>query len=131
MGFVLDGDVLYKKRKDKVLLKCVDSVEAKRILEEVHERVCCMHANGHMMARQIMRTGYYWLTLERDCIEYARKCHKCQIYAYKIHIPPTKLHVLAPPWPFSMWFMDVIGSITSKASNGHRFIFLVIDYFTK
>ena len=33
--------------------------------------------------------------------------------------------------PFSIWDMDVIGSITPKASNGHRFIFVVIDYFTK
>ena len=30
-----------------------------------------------------------------------------------------------------MWGMDVIGPITPKASNGHRFIFMVIDYFTK
>ena len=30
-----------------------------------------------------------------------------------------------------MWGMDVIGPITLKASNGHRFIFVVIDYFTK
>ena len=35
------------------------------------------------------------------------------------------------PWPFSMWGSDVIGPITPKASNGHRFIFVVIDYFTK
>ena len=27
--------------------------------------------------------------------------------------------------------MDVIEPITPKASNGHRFIFMVIDYFTK
>ena len=27
--------------------------------------------------------------------------------------------------------MDVIGPITSKASNGHRLIFVVINYFTK
>ncbi|KAL1135395.1 hypothetical protein V6Z11_A12G170900 [Gossypium hirsutum] len=27
--------------------------------------------------------------------------------------------------------MDVIGPISPKASNGHRFIFMVIDYFTK
>ena len=27
--------------------------------------------------------------------------------------------------------MDVIGPITPKASNDHRFIFVVIDYFTK
>ena len=35
------------------------------------------------------------------------------------------------PWPFSMWCMDVIESITLKASKGHRFIFVVIGYFTK
>ena len=38
---------------------------------------------------------------------------------------------MVSPWPFSMWGMDVIGPITPKASNGHRFIFVVIDYFTK
>ena len=30
-----------------------------------------------------------------------------------------------------MWGMDVIGPITPKALNGHHFIFVVIDYFTK
>ena len=60
-----------------------------------------------------------------------RSCHKCQIYADKIHVPLSPLHVMVSPWPFSMRGMDVIGPITSKASNGHRFIFVVIDYFTK
>ena len=30
-----------------------------------------------------------------------------------------------------MWGMDVIGPIIPKVSNNHRFIFVVIDYFTK
>ncbi|KAG8498572.1 hypothetical protein CXB51_004858 [Gossypium anomalum] len=75
--YVLDGDVLYKRRKDQVLLRCVDAVEAKLILEEVHEGVCGTHTNGFTMARQIMRFGYYWATMEGDCINYAKKCHKC------------------------------------------------------
>ncbi|KAA3481725.1 RNA-directed DNA polymerase (Reverse transcriptase), Ribonuclease H [Gossypium australe] len=29
-----------------------------------------------------------------------------------------------------MWGMDVIGLISLKAANGHRFIFAIIDYFT-
>ena len=78
-----------------------------------------------------MRAEYYWMTLENDCIKYVRKCHKCQIYADKIHVLPTSLNVMVSSWPFSMWGMDVIGPITPKASNGHRFIFMVIDYFTK
>ena len=30
-----------------------------------------------------------------------------------------------------MWGMDVIGPITPKSSNDHRFILVVIDYFMK
>ncbi|XP_040934480.1 uncharacterized protein [Gossypium hirsutum] len=42
-NYVLDGEILYKRRKDQVLLRCVDAVEAKKILEEVHKGVCrCM-----------------------------------------------------------------------------------------
>ncbi|KAG8474675.1 hypothetical protein CXB51_031129 [Gossypium anomalum] len=130
-GFVLDGDILYKKGNDQMLLRCVDDVKARKILEEVHEGICGTHANGFNMARKIMRLGYYLLTMESDCINFARKCHKCQIYGDKIHVAPSPLHVMTSPWPFSMWGMDVIGPISPKASNGHRFIFVVIDYFTK
>ena len=71
MGFLLDGEVLYKKGKDQVLLKCIDSSKANRIVEEIHERICGTHANGHKMARQVMRASYYWLTLESDYIKHA------------------------------------------------------------
>ena len=112
-------------------MRCVDASETKKIVHEIHEGVCGTHASGHVMARQIMRARYYWMTLENDCINYVQKCHKCQIYADKIHVSPTSLNVMVSPWPFSIWGMNVIGPITSKASNGHRFIFVVIDYFTK
>ena len=59
MGFLLDGEVLYKKGKDQVLLRCVSSSEVNKIVEEIHEGVYETHANGHKMARQVMRTGYY------------------------------------------------------------------------
>ncbi|XP_012453510.1 uncharacterized protein LOC105775545 [Gossypium raimondii] len=37
IDYVLDGEILYKRGKNQVLLRCVDAVEAKRILEKVHE----------------------------------------------------------------------------------------------
>ncbi|XP_022760883.1 uncharacterized protein LOC111307120 [Durio zibethinus] len=61
---------------------------------------------------------------------YDRVCG-AHIYVDKIHAPPTAFHVLALPWLFSMWGMDIIGPITPKALNGHRFIFVMIDYFMK
>ena len=131
MGFFLDGEVLYKKGKGQILLRCVDINEAKKIVHEIHEGVCGTYTSGHVMARKIMKVEYYWMMLEGDCINYVRKYRKCQIYADKIHVPPSSLHVIVSPWPFSLRGMDVIRHITPKASNGHRFIFVVIDYFTK
>ena len=78
----------------------MDALETRHIIVEVHEGICRIHANGHKMSRQIMRAEYYWLTLEKDFIQFARKCHKCQIYADKIHVPPNELHVMTIPWPF-------------------------------
>ncbi|KAA3471415.1 RNA-directed DNA polymerase [Gossypium australe] len=114
-----------------MLLRCVDAVEAKKILEKVHEGVCGTHSNGFTMARQIMRFGYYWSTMEGDYVSYVKRCHKCQIYGDKIHVHPSPLHVMTSQWPFSMWGMDVIGPISLKASNRYRFIFVIINYFTK
>ncbi|XP_027122279.1 uncharacterized protein [Coffea arabica] len=48
-----------------------------------------------------------------------------------IRAPPTELHSMTAPWPCSIWRIDVIGTIDPPASNGHRFILMVIEYFTK
>ncbi|XP_022714569.1 uncharacterized protein LOC111274212 [Durio zibethinus] len=44
-------DIFYKRNRDQVLLKCVNTTEVKRIIEEVHDEVCEAYANGHMMTR--------------------------------------------------------------------------------
>uniref|UniRef100_A0A2N9H661 Integrase catalytic domain-containing protein n=1 Tax=Fagus sylvatica TaxID=28930 RepID=A0A2N9H661_FAGSY len=64
-------------------------------------------------------------------ILHVQTCHKCQMYQNSKNAPPQYLHTMASPWPFSAWGMDVIGAITPKASNGHEFILVAIDYFTK
>ena len=129
--FYLDGEVLYKRSSDGTLLRCLDGVEARNALREVYEGICSTHASGHMMARKIQRAGYFWMTLEKDCVDYVRKCHKCQIYGDKMNAPPTPLFNLLSPWPFAMWGIDEIGPINPKTGNGHRFILMAINYFTK
>ena len=130
-GFFVSGTILYKRNHDMTLLRCVDAKEANFMIEEIHEGSFGTHANGHAMARKILRAGYYWLTMESDCCAHVRKCHKCQAYADNVNVPPHPLNVMSAPWPFSMWGIDVIGAIEPKASNGHRFILVAIDYFTK
>ncbi|XP_039169970.1 uncharacterized protein LOC120294106 [Eucalyptus grandis] len=93
--FFVSGKNLYKRSYDSVLLRCVDEAEATQIMQEVHEGVCGPHMNGHMLAKKIMRLGYYWLALESDCIQHVRSCHRCQIHGDKINVPPTELHQLS------------------------------------
>lgn len=79
--FFLRNKVIYKRNYDMVLLRCGDRHEADLLIKEIHERSFGTYANKHAMSREILRFGYYWLTMESDCFNYARKCHKCQIYA--------------------------------------------------
>jgi len=130
-NFLLSGDVLYKRNRNMVLLKCFDAKEAELILREVHEGTFGTHMNDHSMARKILRAGYFWLTMENDCCIHVRKWHKSQVYVDKVNVAPTSLNVLTAPWPFSMWGIDIIGAIEPKASNIHRFILVAINYFTK
>ena len=46
-------------------------------------------------------------------------------------MPPMPLHTMTSPWPFSTWGIDIIGKIHPTASNGHEFILVAINYFTK
>ncbi|XP_049401665.1 uncharacterized protein LOC125865512 [Solanum stenotomum] len=130
-GFFFSGEILYKRTPDLNLLRCVDVEEAEKIMNEIHTGVCGQHMNGYVLAKKILRAGYYWLTMERDCFRFVKKCHQCQIHGDLIHSSPSELHPMAAPWPFVAWGMDVIEPIEPKASNGHRFILVAIDYFTK
>ena len=46
-------------------------------------------------------------------------------------MPPMPLHTMTSPWLFSTWGIDIIGKIHPTTSNGHEFILVAIDYFTK
>ncbi|XP_027177879.1 uncharacterized protein K02A2.6-like [Coffea eugenioides] len=100
-------------------------------MKEVHSGICGSHMNGHLLAKKIMRTGYFWLTMEHDCVDFVRKYVKCQVLGNVIHAPPTELHSMTVPWPCSIWGIDVIETIDPPASNGHRFILVAIEYFIK
>ena len=68
--FVISGSTLYKRSFDTTLLRCVDEKEAEQLMKEVHDGVCGPHMNGYRLARKIMRMGYFWMTMETDCIKF-------------------------------------------------------------
>lgn len=74
--FFLNGDVLYKRNYNTVLLRCMDRHATDMFIKEVQEGSFITHANEYTMAKKILKVGYYWLTMESDYFGYVKKFHK-------------------------------------------------------
>ena len=63
-----DG-VLYKRILNGAQLRCLKKDEADEVMREIHARVYGSHMNGIILAKKIVRQGYYWMSMEKDCIQ--------------------------------------------------------------
>ncbi|XP_058192102.1 uncharacterized protein LOC131309494 [Rhododendron vialii] len=129
--YIICGGILYWRSYCGMHKLCIHGAEARRVMKEIHEGVCGPRMKSMMLAKKILRQGYFWSTMETKYVEYVWRCHKCQIHANLTHVPPSKLHQMTSPWPFLVWGIDVIRRIVLAASNGHKFILVAVDYFTK
>ena len=112
-------------------LRCLKKGKVEEVMREIHVRVCGSHMNGIILAKKIVLQGYYWLSMEKDCIQTLKHCHQCQIHRNLNHLPPTVLNSLLSPWPIAAWRIDIIGEIRPNALNGHKYIVVAIDYFSR
>lgn len=110
-----------------MLVRCFDVKESDEIMLEVRDGVLGLHKSGYTLARKILRMGYYWSAMKNDCFKSIRKCQLWQLYVNKIHQLLVPLHNLTSSWSFSIWDIDTIRMIYSKASNAHRFILAAIN----
>nr|XP_025703181.1 uncharacterized protein LOC112803948 [Arachis hypogaea] len=83
---------LYRRGFSQPLLKCLNEKEAKEVMDEIHEGVCGNHIGGRSLAAKIVRTGYYWPTLKRDCITKVKACDNCQKHSAISTKPSEMLH---------------------------------------
>jgi len=106
----------------------LDDEEAAKALEEAHSVICGAHQSSPKLHFQIKWMGYYWSTMVKDCMEYAKRCSACQFHANFIHQPLEPLHPTVASWPFDAWGLDVVGPLTPKSSVGHSYILAATDY---
>ena len=71
------------------------------------------------------------MSMEKYCIQIVRQYHQCQIHENLNHLSPTILNNLSSLWPFLAWGIDIIGEIRPNTSNGHKYIVVAIDYFSR
>ncbi|XP_057456689.1 uncharacterized protein LOC130747692 [Lotus japonicus] len=115
--YTMMGGQLYRRGVGVPLLRCVSKEDAERIMFEVHEGVCASHIGGRSLASKVLRARFYWPTLKGDCMEYVKKCEKCQVFADLHRAPPEVLSSMSSSWPFAMWGVDILGPFSRKVRD--------------
>ena len=121
---------LYKRSFSGPYLLCVHPEQTESLLEEMHEGICGSHTGGRSLAHRSLTQGYWWLNMQKEALEYVKKCDQCQRFAPSIHQPGGILNPLSSPWPFVQWGLDIVGPFPKVVGN-KRYLLIGTDYFTK
>ncbi|XP_024195631.1 uncharacterized protein LOC112198745 [Rosa chinensis] len=80
LNYFLRGDELRRRGEDGIDFRCVYGREAKRLMREVHTGICGSHQAGPKMRWLLRHHGYYWPSILKDCIAFAKGCADCQAH---------------------------------------------------
>ena len=92
---------LYKRLFSGPYLLCILPKALKLLLEELHEGIYGSHTGGRSIAHKTITQGYWWPNMQKEALEYAKKCDQCQRFALNTFQPGGFLNPLSSPWPFA------------------------------
>ena len=121
---------LYKRSYSGPYLLCIHPEASEPLLEELHEGICGSHIGGKSMLHRAFTQGYWWPGMQKEALEYVKKCDQCQRFAPNIHQPEGVLNPLTSPWPFAQWGLDIVGPFP-KVTGNKRYLLVGTNYFTK
>ena len=110
--------------------RCLTLEEVEKALNDCHSGTCGGHMSGYAIAQKILRAGYFWPYIFKECIVIVCKCHDFQIYQHKMRAPPIPLHLVITVCPFSKWGIYFM-TCNPHSAGGHAYIIVAMDYFTK
>jgi hypothetical protein len=133
--YVQIGGVLCRRGYSFPLLKCLSEPDADYVLRKIHEGLCRNRSRAKMLVNKVIRTGYYWLTMNKDAANIVRTCDACQRFARIMKNPPEHLHPIISPWPFAKWGVDIVGLISlelfdSRPLHLHLLDLVLVVYIT-
>lgn len=128
--YCIIGEDLYRRGYVTPIMKCLSATEADYVMRELHEGVCGRHTGGRALRARVLRAGFFWPTLEKDCMDFAKKCLACQKHGNVFHAPTTELHNIMSPWSLAQWRMEIVGPFPVARAQ-RKFLLVAVDYITK
>ena len=95
--YILVDDEFYRQTADDVLLKCLDSDQARVAIGEVHEGICGTYQSAPKMKWLLRRAGFYWPTMMVVCFRYYKGCEECQRFGNVQLVPAVLLRPIIKP----------------------------------
>jgi hypothetical protein len=129
--YCLIDRALYWRDPLGILLRCLDPLQAQKVMFDFHSSLCGGHHFWKTTAHKILRAGYYWPTLFTDDCREVRACIKCHKFSGKQQLKSLPLKPVVVSAPFQQWGLDFIGEIHPPSSGQHRWILTATDYFSK
>ena len=99
-------NTLYHRGIDSILRHCLTHEEAELVLNDCHRGACGGHLFGLSRAQNILRAGYFWPLIFKDCVNAVKKYHPCQVFTCNMRSRPTPLHPIIIAGPFTKWGLD-------------------------
>ena len=129
--FAVIGNILFRRKVDSIIRRCVLEVEVPDIFTSCHDSACGGHFTGQLTGQKILRAGYFSLTLFKDFHAHVRKCDACQRYARNDLRMEMPLHISLPLVPFEKWGIDYVGPVHPNSSRRMAYIVVTTKYLTK
>ena len=92
---------LYKHSYSRPYLLCIHPEASELLLEELHEGIYGNHTGGRSLSHRAITQGYWWLEMQKEALEYVKKCDQCQRFSVNIHQPRGVLNPLSNSWLFA------------------------------
>jgi transposase InsO family protein len=140
---VLHDEILYYLRfPQKVSARLRDINPLPRVLciplqfrQEILKRLHDDPFSGHLTAHRTFSlavTRFFWEGMYRDIEQYIRSCIQCQTRKVARRRPSVPVMALpVPSRPFERMSVDILGPITPISKQGHRYIIIFVDYFSR
>ena len=115
---------------NSILRCCLTHEEVEVVLNDCHRGAYGGHLSRLSTAQKILRAGYFWPSIFKDCVDVIKRCHPFQVFARNMHSKPSLLHPIITAGPFTKWGLDFMDCNPTSA-GGHHHIILTIDFFKK
>ena len=76
-NYLIVGNTVYHHGVDSILCRCLTHEHVETVLNDFHGGACGGHLYGLSTAQKILRGGYLWPSIFKDCVGAVKRFHPC------------------------------------------------------